>query len=73
MGKVLKDWFTEPDGKSYCLVKAIAGSGALVYFSATMIHVYINHAFDYQAFGIGLGAIMGGAGAGLMMKKDTPL
>lgn len=72
MKKLIHDWFTEPDEKTYCLVKAIAASGSLVFFACSLIHVIHNKSFDFTAFGLGLGSIMTGAGAGLMMKKDTP-
>jgi len=71
MRKVVKDWFTEPDGESFCLIKAIAGTGALVFFGCSITHVILSHQFDYMNFGIGLGSIMAGAGGGLYLKKDT--
>lgn len=70
--KVFHDWFTEPDNKTYCLVKAIAASGTLVFFVCSVIHVTTNHTFSFTDFGLGLGSIMAGAGGALMMKKDTP-
>ena len=70
--KAFHDWFTEPDNKTYCLVKAIAASGTLVFFVCSVIHVTTNHAFSFTDFGLGLGSIMAGAGGALMMKKDTP-
>ena len=70
--KVIHDWFTEPDNKTYCLVKAIAASGTLVFFVCSIIHVTNNHTFSFTDFGLGLGSIMAGAGGALMMKKDSP-
>ena len=69
--KILKDWLTEPDNNTYCLVKAIAASGTLVFFWCSVIHVIANHVFSFTDFGIGLGSIMAGAGGGLYLKKDT--
>ena len=69
--KFLKDWFTEPDNVTYCLVKAIAASGSVVFFVCSIIHVVNNKQFDFTSFGVGLGSIMTGAGAGMFMKKDT--
>ena len=71
MVKILKDWFTEPNNETYCLVKAIAASGTLVFFWCSVVHVISNHTFSFTDFGIGLGSIMAGAGGGLYLKKDT--
>lgn len=71
MKKLLLDWFTEPDNKTFCLIKALTASGALVFFGCAIVHVTVNKSFDFTAFGLGLGSIMTGAGAGLAMKKDT--
>ena len=71
--KFIKDLLTEPDNQTYCLIKSITASGALIYFGCSISHVVINHSFDFVNFGIGLGSIAACAGGGLMMKKDTPI
>jgi len=71
MKKLIHDWFTEPNNNTYCLVKAMAATGCLIFFACALIHVIANKTFDFTAFGLGLGSIMTGAGAGLAMKKDT--
>ena len=73
MKQILLDWFTEPDDKTYCLIKALSACGSLTFLACSIVHVVVNKTFDYQAFGIGFGALMVGAGGGLLMKKDTPL
>lgn len=72
MNKILRDWFTEPDNKTYCLVKAYSALGATCFLVYAGIHVYANHVFDYLAFGGGFGALMAGCGGCMMMKKDSP-
>ena len=43
--------------------------GFCVFFSLAIGDVfYLHHAFDASNYGIGLGAITGGGGAGLFMK-----
>lgn len=69
---VLHDWLTEPNNETYCLVKAIAASGTLVFFGCSITNVVTGHVFSFTDFGVGLGSIMAGAGGGLMLKKDTP-
>lgn len=66
--KFLTDILTEKDNATFCLIKCIAASGTLTYLGCAVTHVVINHAFDYTAFGTGLGAIMGGGGLGVLMK-----
>lgn len=69
--KLFIDWFTEPDNTTYCLIKFLTFIGAIVFFVATIIHVVQNKSFDYIAYGTGLAAVLTGAGAGLLMKKDS--
>jgi tetratricopeptide (TPR) repeat protein len=33
----------------------------------------LNKQFDFSSFGVGLGSIAAGSGAGSLMKKDTPI
>ena len=69
--KILIDWFTEPDNKTWCLLKALSACGALTFLGCSIVHVISNKTFDYQSFGIGFAALMAGAGGSLFMKKDT--
>lgn len=71
MKKIIKDWFTEPDNNTYCMTKFLSFWGAICFLVYAGIHVLNNHVFDYQAFGVGFGALMTGCGACLMLKKDT--
>lgn len=73
MNKILHDWFTEPDNKTWCVVKSLSFVGALCFLVFAGIHVYSNHVFDYLAFGSGFGILMAGCGGSMMMKKDSTL
>lgn len=42
------------------------------YLALTTHHFLRNNVFDYQGFGLGFAAIIGGVGAALGLKKDTP-
>lgn len=66
------DSLTTADGKTFDLVKilALAAVGAFVVFSGYDL-MWLKHAFDPQAYGIGLGAVFLGTAGALNLKKDT--
>lgn len=75
--KNIKEWFlhivTEPDGKTHCFVRWTALVGTVQGLGMQAWAVFGQHAaFDLQAFGIGLGAIIATAGMAMGLKKDTP-
>jgi len=72
MKNFIKQLLTEPDNKTFCPVRLIAFIGVGQYFTITVAN-YVQHAaFDAQNFAIGLGALLGGVGVALGLKKDTP-
>jgi len=72
MKKFLKNIFTEPDNQTFCPIRLVAVIGVFEYFVLSTAH-YIQHAvFMPQDFALGLGALIGGIGAALGFKKDTP-
>lgn len=72
MKNFFKNLFTEPDNKTFCLIRLVAVIGVFQYFVLTTAH-YIQHAvFAPQEFALGLGALVGGVGVALGIKKDTP-
>lgn len=70
--KVLNDWFTEVDNKTFDVTKVLAvfsiatGIG-LAIFSV----VYKGQDFNYQDYGLGTAALFAGVGVALGLKKDT--
>ena len=69
------EWFrqivTEPDNKTVCPLRIIALLGSLQYLGLSVAH-YIQHAiFEPQAFAVGFGALLGGAGVALGVKKNS--
>lgn len=80
--KLIKDCLTENDGQSYCPFRV---AGALLtstsiptFIGSTLYTVFLNHHFDYIAFGTAFGAMASGlsvlaAGVGFKAKTDTPL
>ena len=71
MKAFLSDLFTEPNNYTWCLVKVSTGAGVLTFLGCAVVHVVANKTFDYQAFGIGFGAIVGLCSGGMFMKKDS--
>jgi len=68
MKKFFMDLLTEKDNQTFCAFKTIIFGGSLVFIGCAIAHVIINHTFDAQAFGIGIGALAGGGGVGVMTK-----
>jgi hypothetical protein len=66
----IKQMVTEDDeNKVYSLLHVGIGCGFIVFFLLAIGDVfYLRHAFDAQSYGIGLGGLAGGGGAGLLMK-----
>lgn len=71
MKKWLTDMFTEPDNKTICPVRIIAILGSLQYLGMAGANYYQHHIFDAQNYAIGFGALLGGIGVALGLKKDT--
>lgn len=70
--KVLNDWFTEVDNKTFDITKVLAvlsiatGIGLAIFSVA-----YKGQAFNYQDYGLGTAALFAGVGMALGLKKDT--
>lgn len=68
----LNGMFTEPNNQTPCIVRIVSVVGAVQGLGLSGYTVVVQHAaFDLQAFGIGLGAMIGGLGIALGMKKDS--
>lgn len=71
---IFASMFTEVDNRTHDLFKYLSCLTVLVALGLTCYEVISNGtAFDIQAFGIGMGAVLAGAGAALLMKKDSPI
>jgi hypothetical protein len=70
--KYLHDILTEANNETFCPIRIIAIIGVLQYFAMAWAH-YVQHGiFDAQNYAIGFGALLGGVGVALGLKKDTP-
>jgi spore maturation protein SpmB len=63
---------TEPDNKTLCPVRILAIAGVLEFLTLAVFNFVKSGALDLQAFAVGFAAIIGGVGAALGLKKDTP-
>lgn len=70
--KHLGELFTEPDNKTFCPVRLLAIVGALQYLGLAVANFIVHGVFDAQNYAIGFGALLGGVGVALGLKKDTP-
>lgn len=67
----LKNILTEGDNQTFCPVRLIALLGAFEHLGLEFYTIVIRHAvFDPQGFAIGLGALVGGIGVALGLKKE---
>lgn len=71
MRKFLKQLFTEPDNQTFCPVRVLALVGALQYLGLSVANYVQHSSFDPQEWAIGFGALLGGVGVALGLKKDT--
>lgn len=72
MIKYLHDLLTETDNKTFCPVRIVAVLGTLQYLGLSIANYIQHHVFDPQGYAIGFGALIGGVGVALGLKKDTP-
>lgn len=67
----LQHILTEPDNKTFCPIRLIALLGSLQFLGLGIAN-YVQHAvFDPQGYAVGLGALIGGVGVALKLKKDS--
>lgn len=69
---VLRQLLTGSDNETHDFMRWIGFGGAIVMLGLQVYVVVVQgQAFDFQASGIGLGAMCGGVGAALGLKRDT--
>ena len=63
---------TEPNNQTPCPVRILGIVGVLQYLAMVAVHYAQHGVFETQGFAIGFAAIIGGVGAALGLKKDSP-
>ena len=68
---IIKDLITEKDGESYCPERLLLIAGVVVFLALAMYAVWHGKDFNAQDYGIGLGSLLGGGGAGIWAKGKS--
>lgn len=70
--KIINDWFTETDNKTFDVAKVLAVLAILTgIILAVFSVVYKGQEFSYQDYGLGTAALFAGVGIYMGMKKET--
>jgi hypothetical protein len=71
--KVLNDWFTEIDNKTFDVTKVLAVISIVTAIGLAIFSVvYQGQPFDFQDYGLGTAALFAGVGIAFSVKKETP-
>lgn len=71
--KWIKDIFTEPDGKTVCIVRVLALIGFVYFIGAHAWSVFhLGAALNLSEFGTAFAAMIATVGGALGFKTDTP-
>lgn len=68
---IIKDCITGIDGVTVDPARVYLASAVIIFLAGACYVIYKSHAFDYQAFGIGFGALLAGGGFGISKKANT--
>ncbi|HQR02485.1 MAG: hypothetical protein JSR19_06930 [Proteobacteria bacterium] len=68
---ILRQLFTERDNETHDIARWLAALSVLVGLGLNTYAVVKGQPFDMQAFGIGCGALFGGLGVALKLKKES--
>lgn len=72
MNKIVKEWLTESDNETFDVTKALAALSILAGIVLAVVSVVWKDApLNMQDYGIGMGALFGGLGVALGLKKET--
>lgn len=70
--KVLNDWFTEVDNKTFDITKVLAVASVVTGIGLAIYSVVVRgEPFDYNNYGLGTAALFAGVGVALGLKKDS--
>ena len=71
MQTFIKQLLTMSDNNTYDLVRVLSLVAFAQFLGSELFVVYKSVAFDAQAFGIGLGAVIAGVGVALKFNPDV--
>jgi hypothetical protein len=69
---IIRQWFTESDNATHDLTRVLAAVSILTGLGLQIYAVgWHGQPFDMQTFGVGTGALFGGLGVALKLKKES--
>ena len=68
---IIKHCATGIDGVTYDVARIGGMIGVFAQIMLSSVQLWAHHVFDPSGFGIGIGAIIGGAGAAVGLKSKT--
>ena len=68
---ILVDMITGIDGKTVDPARVYLAGAVLTFLAGALTVIIKTHALDFQAFGIGFGALLAGGGLGIAAKSKT--
>jgi hypothetical protein len=71
MKKIIKDWFTGPDGESYDPARFLWVLGIITFLIFTGHEVYRSDKFDMVNFALAYGGLLAAGAAGVKIKETT--
>jgi hypothetical protein len=69
--KIVIDCLTGKDNQTFDISRIALALSLVVYLSLAIADVAMTHDFEYQQFGIGLGAVLAAGGLGINLKRRT--
>ena len=71
MKKIIKDWFTGPDGQTYDPARFLWFVGIVAFLLFAGHEVYKTDKFDMVNFGLAYGGLLAAGAAGIKIKEST--
>lgn len=68
---ILVDMITGIDGATVDPARVYLAGAVLTFLGGALVVIIKTHALDFQAFGIGFGALLAGGGLGIAAKAKT--
>lgn len=68
---IVMDCLTGIDGVSFDPARVYLAGAVLTFLGGACVVIVKTHALDFQAFGIGFGALLAGGGLGISIKSKT--
>lgn len=71
MMKMIKDWFTGPDGLTYDPARFLWFAGIVAFLTFTGVDIYRHDKFDMANFAFAYSSLLAAGAAGIKIKEST--